>query len=89
MFGEVAQEGRSVVFGGVEKVWFVDGPLSASQASEETFVGSEARVEVGAVFCELLSLEFEVGRNKWPVQGRHPIGNVVVFMDPGLIVSVM
>ena len=43
------------------------------------------------VFCELpaLGLEFEVLGNERPVEGRHPVGDVVVFVDPGLIVVFM
>ena len=44
-----------------------------------------------AMFCELPSLgfEFEVVGNERPVECGHPIGNVVVFLDPGLIIGVV
>ena len=44
-----------------------------------------------SVFCELpaLSLELEVLGDKGPVEGRHPIGNEMVFADPGLVVVVV
>ena len=44
-----------------------------------------------AMFGELPSLgfEFEVVRNERPVECGHPIGNVVVFLDPCLIIGVV
>ena len=44
-----------------------------------------------AMFGELpsLGLELEVLGDERPVECRHPIGNVVVFLDPGLIVGVV
>lgn len=39
------------------------------------------------VNCEAWALK--VVGNERPVQGRHPVGDVVVFMYPGLIVHVM
>ena len=33
-----------------------------------------------------LGLELQVLGNERPVEGRHPIGNVVAFADPGLVV---
>ena len=46
---------------------------------------------MGSVFGELpaLSFEFEVVGNKGPVECRHPVGDVVVFLDPSLVVSVV
>ena len=43
------------------------------------------------MFGELPSLgfEFEVVRNERPVECGHPIGNVVVFLDPCLIIGVV
>ena len=43
------------------------------------------------MFGELPSLgfEFEVVRNERPVECGHPNGNVVVFLDPGLIIGVV
>ena len=46
---------------------------------------------MGSVFCKLpsLSFEFEVVGNERPVERRHPVGDVVVLLDPGLVVCVM
>ena len=48
-------------------------------------------VKVRSMFCELpsLSFKFEVVRDEGPVECGHPVGNVMVFLDPGLIVSVV
>ena len=53
-------------------------------------MGGEAGVEVGSVFGDLptLGFEFEVLRDEGPVERRHPVGDVVVFVDPGLIIGV-
>ena len=79
-----------MVFAGCEKVWFADCLLSSAQAAEEPLVGGKARVEVGSMLGELPSLgfEFEVLRDEGPVERRHPVGDVVVFVDPGLIIGV-
>ena len=44
-----------------------------------------------AMFGELpsLGLELEVLGDERPVECGHPFGNVVVFLDPGLIVGVV
>ena len=44
-----------------------------------------------SMLCELpsLSFEFEVVRDERPVEGRHPVGDIVVFLDPGLVVGVV
>ena len=44
-----------------------------------------------SMFGELpsLGLEFEVLGDERPVECGHPIGNMVVFLDPGLIVGVV
>ena len=78
------------MFAGCEKVWFTNCLLSSAQAAEEPLVGGEAGVEVGSVFGELptLGFEFEVLRDEGPVERRHPVGDVVVFVDPGLIIGV-
>ena len=46
---------------------------------------------MGSVFGELpaLSFELEVVGDKWPVECRHPVGDVVVFLNPGLVVDVV
>ena len=46
---------------------------------------------MGSVFCELpsLSFEFEVVGNERPVERRHPVCDVVVLLDPGLVICVM
>ena len=79
------------MFAGCEKVWFTNCLLSSAQAAEEPLVGGEAGVEVGSVFGELptLGFEFEVLRDEGPVEGGHPVRDVVVFVDPGLIVGVV
>ena len=44
-----------------------------------------------AMFCELPSLgfEFEVVGDERPVECGHPICNMVMFLDPGLIIGVV
>ena len=46
---------------------------------------------MGSVFGELpaLSFELEVVGNERPVERRHPVCDVVVLLDPGLVVCVM
>ena len=46
---------------------------------------------MGTMFCELpaFGFELEVLGNERPVERWHPVGNVVMFLDPGLIVVVM
>ena len=46
---------------------------------------------MGSVFCELpaLSFELEVVGNEGPIERRHPVGDVVVLLDPGLVICVM
>ena len=46
---------------------------------------------MGSVFCELpsLSFELEVVGNERPVEWRHPVCDVVVLLDPGLVIGVM
>ena len=46
---------------------------------------------MGSVFGELpaLSFELEVVGDERPVEWRHPVGNEVMFLDPGLVVIVM
>ena len=43
------------------------------------------------MFCELpaLSLEFKVLGDEGPVEGRHPVGDEMVFTDPGLVIVVV
>ena len=46
---------------------------------------------MGSVFGELpaLSFELEVVGDKGPVECRHPVCDVVVLLDPGLVVCVV
>ena len=46
---------------------------------------------MSSMFGELPSLgfSFEVLRDEGPVEGCHPVRNVVALMDPGLIVGVV
>ena len=46
---------------------------------------------MGSVFRELPSLSFEseVVGNERPVERRHPVCDVMVLLDPGLVVCVM
>ena len=46
---------------------------------------------MGSVFCELpaLSFELEVVGNEGPIERRHPVCDVVVLLDPGLVICVM
>ena len=43
------------------------------------------------MFRELpsLSFELEVVGDERPVKWRHPVGNEVMFLDPGLVISVV
>ena len=54
-------------------------------------MSGQSGVKVCSMFCELpsLSFKFEVVRDEGPVECRHPVGNVMVFLDPGLVVSVV
>ena len=72
-------------------MWFSESVLALPKASEKSFVGGQSGVEVGSVFCELpaLSFELEVVGNERPVEGRHPVSDVVVLLDPGLVMCVM
>ena len=36
-----------------------------------------------------LGIQFKVLRNERPVEGRHPIGDAVVLVDPRLVVGVV
>ena len=91
MFCEVVEEGECVMFGRSEKVWLSDCLLSSAPAAKEPLIGGEARVEVGSVFGELPSLgfEFEVLGDERPIERRHPVGDVVVFVNPGLIIGLV
>ena len=46
---------------------------------------------MGSVFCELpaLSFELEVVGNEGPIERRHPVCDVVVLLDPGLVICLM
>ena len=57
----------------------------------ELLVGGETGVEVSTVLGELpaVSFELEVVGDERPVEWRHPVGNEVMFLDPGLVVIVM
>ena len=70
MFGKVAKKLEGVMFSGSVEVWFSEGVLALSKASEKSFVGGQSGVEVGSVFCKLpsLSFEFEVVGNERPVE---------------------
>ena len=65
--------------------------MSSAKLAKETFVGGEAGVEVGSMFCELPAFGFqlEVLGNERPVERWHPVGKVMMFLNPGLIVVVM
>ena len=91
VFCEVAEEGESVQSGGGEEMGFANGMLSPAKLAEKSLVGGEARVEVGAVFCELptLSFEFEMMGYEGPIERWHPVGNEVVFLDPSLVIGVV
>ena len=72
-------------------MWFVDGMLPSAELAEKSLVGGHAGVKVGTVFGELptLSFELEVMGYERPVEWRHPVGNEVMFLDPGPVVIVM
>ena len=65
--------------------------MPSAKLAEETFVGGKSGVEVRSMFGELpaFGFELEVLGNERPVERWHPVGNVVMFLDPGLIVVVM
>ena len=46
---------------------------------------------MGSVFGKLpaLSFELEVVGNEGPIERRHPVGDEVVFLYPGLVVGVV
>ena len=91
VFGEIAEECERVQSSGGEEMWFVDGMLPSAELAEKSLVGGHTGVKVSTVFGELptLSFELEVVGYERPVEWRHPVGNEVMFLDPGLVVSVM
>ena len=91
VFGEIAKEGEGMVLGRSKEVWFTEGLLSSAKLAKEAFVRGEAGVEVCSMFGELpaFCFELEVLGDERPVERWHPIGNVMMFTDPGLIVVVM
>ena len=72
-------------------MWFVDGMLPSAELAEKSLVGGRTGVKVSTVFGELptLSFELEVVGDERPVEWRHPVGNEVMFLNPGLVVGVM
>ena len=54
-------------------------------------MGGQSGVEMGSVLGELptLGFEFEVMGNEGLVECRHPVGDVVVFLDPSLVIGVV
>ena len=91
MFCQVAEKCESMVLGGSEKVGLSKCILALSQTSKEAFVGGQSGVEVGSMLGELpaLGFELEVMGDEGPVKSRHPVGNVVVLLNPGLVVGVV
>ena len=91
VFGEIAEKGERVQPGGGKEMWFVDGMLSSAELAEKSLVGGHTGVKVSTMFCELptFSFELEVMGDERPVEWRHPVGNEVMFLNPGLVVSVM
>ena len=91
MFSEIAEDCEGVVFGRGIKVWFTKGLLSSAKLAKEAFVGGKAVVEMCSMFCELpaFGFELEVLGDERPIERWHPIGNVMMFLDPGLVVVVM
>ena len=63
-----------MVLGGGKEVWLLNGVLTTSQATKE---------------LPPLGFQFEVVGNERPIERWRPVGDVVVFMYPGLIVHVM
>ena len=61
------------------RVWFVD---VAEDGGRDVCVWQGVRKSV-------LGVEFEGVGNERPIQGCHPIGDVVAFVDPGLVVGVV
>ena len=91
VLSEIAKESEGMQLSGSEEMWFVNGMLPSAELAEKSLVGSQARVEMGAVFCELptLSFELEVVGDERPIEWRHPVGNEVVFLDPSLVVGIV
>ena len=63
-----------MVLGGGKEVWLLNGVLTTSQATKE---------------LPPLGFQFEVVGNERPIERWRPVGDVVVFMYPGLVISVM
>ena len=91
VLGEIAEKSEGVQSSGGEEMRFVDGMLPSAKLAEKSLVGGEAGVEVSTVLGELpaVSFELEVVGNERPVEWWHPVGNEVMFLDPGLVVVVM
>ena len=70
---------------------FANGMLPPAKLAEQSLVCGQARIEVGAVLCELptLSFELKVMGDKRPIERWHPVGDEVVFLDPSLVVGVV
>ena len=90
VFCEGTKEGKGTVFGGCEEVRFPEGLLSSAN-SEETFVRGKAGVEVCSMLGELpaFCFQLEALRKERPIERWRPVRDVVVFLNPGLIVVVM
>ena len=69
----------------------MNGMLPSAELSEKSLVGCQAGVEMSSVFSELptLSFELEVVGDERPVEWRHPVGNEIMFLDPGLVIGIM
>ena len=70
---------------------FTDCALASAELAEESLVGGQAGVEVSSALGELptLSFELEVLGDERPVERWRPVGNEMMFLDPGLVVGLM
>ena len=65
--------------------------MSSAKLAEETFVRGKAGVEVCSMLGELpaFCFQLEALRKERPIERWRPVRDVVVFLNPGLIVVVM
>ena len=79
------------MFCGSVKVWFFECLLAEAESSKKAFVSGQSGVKMGSMLGELppLGFELEMVGDEGPVECGHPVGNVVMFLDPGLIIGVM
>ena len=91
MFGEIAEKSQGLMFGRGKKVWFSDCLLPSAKLAKESLVCGQAGVEMRPVLGKLPALGFELEMlgDEGPVERWHPVGDEVMFFDPGPVVVVM